>query len=121
MPPSGKPAPTEPGRVDPAVWRLAFTIIIGALAPMFDTTIVSVALNDLAEALHAPLGTIQWVSTGYLLAMFVTIPMVRWAQSAVGGKRLWLASLSSFLVGSMLCALAWDGTSLIVFRVIQGI
>ncbi|MEU4246198.1 MDR family MFS transporter [Amycolatopsis sp. NPDC026612] len=121
----GKPAPatdaTDPGRVDPAVWRLAFTIIAGALAAMFDTTIVSVAINDLARELHAPLGTIQWVSTGYLLAMFVTIPIVRWAQSAVGGKRLWLGSLGLFLVGSVLCALAWNATSLIVFRIVQGI
>lgn len=121
----GKPAPTaepaDPGRVDPAVWRLAFTIIVGALAAMFDTTIVSVAINDLARELHAPLDTIQWVSTGYLLAMFVTIPVVRWAQSAVGGKRLWLGSLGLFLVGSVLCALAWNATSLIVFRIVQGV
>ncbi len=114
-------APTDSDRVDPAVWRLAFTIIVGALAPMFDTTIVSVALNDLAGALHAPLATIQWVSTAYLLAMFVTIPIVGWAQSALGGKRLWLGSLGMFLLGSVLCALAWDATSLIVFRVIQGV
>ncbi|HKN51307.1 MAG TPA: DHA2 family efflux MFS transporter permease subunit [Amycolatopsis sp.] len=120
MPPTSKPS-ADAGRVDPAVWRLAFTIIVGALAPMFDTTIVSVAINDLARVLHAPLGTIQWVSTGYLLAMFVTIPIVRWAQSAVGGKRLWLGSLTFFLLGSVLCALAWNATSLIVFRIVQGV
>lgn len=125
MPPSSKSAPaatpTNPDRVDPEVWRLAFTIIAGALAVMFDTTIVSVAINDLAHELRAPLGTIQWVSTGYLLAMFVTIPIVKWAQSVVGGKRLWIGSLGVFLLGSVLCGLAWDATSLIVFRVVQGV
>jgi len=124
MPPSGKPAlaaPVAADRVDPAVWRLAFTVIVGGLAVMFDTTIVSVALNDLARELHAPIGTIQWVSTGYLLGMFVTIPIVRWAQSVLGGKRLWIGSLGFFLVGSVLCALAWDATSLIVFRIVQGV
>ncbi len=120
MPPSTT-APTDSDRVDPAVWRLVFTIIVGGLAAMFDTTIVSVALNDLARELHAPIGTIQWVSTAYLLAMFVTIPIVRWAQSVLGAKRLWLGSLGLFLLGSVLCALAWDATSLIVFRVVQGV
>ncbi|MFF0067271.1 MDR family MFS transporter [Streptomyces sp. NPDC005279] len=100
---------------------MAITIIVGALAVVFDTTIVSVALNDLAKELGAPLSTIQWVSTGYLLAVFVTIPLAGWAQSRLGGKRLWIASLSVFLLGSILSALAWDATSLITFRVVQGI
>jgi EmrB/QacA subfamily drug resistance transporter len=125
MAPSSEPAPaaapTSSDRVDPAVWRLAYTIIAGALAVMFDTTIISVAINDLARELNAPLSTIQWVSTAYLLAMFVTIPIVGWAQSALGGKRLWLGSLGFFLFGSVLCALAWDVTSLIVFRIVQGV
>ncbi len=118
---SAPPAPSGTDRVDPAVWRLAFTIIIGALAAMFDTTIVSVGINDLAGELHAPIATIQWVSTGYLLAMFATIPIVRWAQSAFGGKRLWLGALALFLIGSVLCAVAWDATSLIAFRAVQGV
>ncbi|GAA3435884.1 DHA2 family efflux MFS transporter permease subunit [Kutzneria kofuensis] len=115
---SSKPASE---RIDPEVLKLAFTIIVGALAPMFDTTIVSVGINDLARELRAPLGTIQWVSTGYLLAMFVAIPLVGWFQSRLGGKRVWLGSLGLFLVGSVLCALSWDVTSLIVFRVLQGV
>jgi EmrB/QacA subfamily drug resistance transporter len=108
-------------RVDPAVWRLAFTVIVGALAVVFDTTIVSIAINDLGRDLGASLGTIQWISTGYLLAMFVTIPIAGWAQSVLGGRRLWTAALGVFLLGSVLCALAWDAPSLIVFRVVQGV
>ncbi|MEU8132751.1 MDR family MFS transporter [Streptodolium elevatio] len=103
------------------MWRTAFTVIVGALAVVFDTTIVSVALNDLGTELDAPLSTIQWVSTGYLLAMFVTIPVAGWAQSRFGGKRLWIAALGVFLLGSLLCAVAWDAPSLIAFRVLQGI
>ncbi|MEV6358329.1 MDR family MFS transporter [Streptomyces hydrogenans] len=117
--PASSPADSE--KVDPAVWRLAFTVIAGAMAVVFDTTILSVALNDLAADLDASLSTIQWVSTAYLLAMFVTIPLTGWAQARFGGKRLWLASLSVFFLGSVLCALAWNAESLIVFRVVQGI
>ncbi|MGW0875430.1 MDR family MFS transporter [Streptomyces sp. NPDC002740] len=115
------PAAVDPDRTDPAVWRMAFTVIVGALAVVFDTTIVSVALDDLAKGLDAPLSTIQWVSTGYLLALFVTIPLAGWAQSRLGGRRLWIASLGVFLLGSILSALAWSVTSLIVFRVVQGV
>ncbi|GAA4226558.1 MDR family MFS transporter [Actinomadura meridiana] len=118
--PTAPPAP-DPDRVDPAVWRTAFTIIVGTLAVVFDTTIISVAIDDLAHQLDAPLSTIQWVSTGYLLAMFVTIPLAGWAQSRLGGKHLWIASLGMFLLGSVLCSVAWDVTSLIAFRVVQGI
>lgn len=91
------------------------------MAVIFDGTIVSVALHDLTTQLHASLGAIQWVITGYLLAMFVTIPIAGWAQAALGGKRLWLIALAVFLVGSVLCAVAWDATSLIVFLMIQGL
>ncbi|MFE3502663.1 MDR family MFS transporter [Kitasatospora sp. NPDC059160] len=121
--PAAAPAatPSGPDRVDPAVWRLAVTLITGALAVVFDTTIVSVALDDLAERLHAPLSTVQWVGTGYLLAVFVTIPLAGWAQARFGGRRLWIAALLGFLLGSVLSALAWDAASLIAFRVVQGV
>ncbi|CUU55161.1 drug resistance transporter, EmrB/QacA subfamily [Parafrankia irregularis] len=113
--------PVASDRIDPAVWRMAITVIVGALAVILDTTIVSVAINDLTRELDTSLSTIQWVSTGYLLAMFVTIPVAGWAQSVLGGKRLWIAALGIFLLGSVLCAAAWDVHSLIVFRVVQGI
>jgi EmrB/QacA subfamily drug resistance transporter len=61
------------------------------------------------------------VSTGYLLALAVAIPFVSWAQARFGGKRLWLFALGLFLLGSILCACAWNAESLIVFRVIQGL
>ncbi|AGL14822.1 MDR family MFS transporter [Actinoplanes sp. N902-109] len=101
--------------------RTAIAIVTGALAVIFDTTIVSVALHDLAADLHAPLSTIQWVSTAYLLALFVTIPVAGWAQSRIGGKRLWLIALSTFLAGSVACAFAGNAATLIGFRVLQGI
>ena len=110
-----------PERLDPHVLRTAMAIIVGGIAVIFDTTIVSVALHELGTDLHVGVDTIQWVSTGYLLAMFVAIPVAGWAQQRIGGKRLWLASLSVFLLGSVLCSFAWDASSLIGFRVVQGL
>ncbi|MFJ8434994.1 MDR family MFS transporter [Kitasatospora sp. NPDC094019] len=114
------PDPPRSDRVDPAVWRMAVTLIVGALAVVLDTTIVSVALDDLTKDLAAPLSTVQWVGTGYLLAVFVTVPVAGWAQARFGGRRLWIAALGGFLLGSLLSALAWDAPSLIAFRVLQG-
>ena len=111
----------EKTKLDPGVVRIAVVVIVGALAVIFDTTIVSVALHTLATELHTSVDTIQWVSTGYLLALGVTIPIVGWAQQRIGGKRLWIIALAIFLLGSVLCSLAWDAPSLIGFRVVQGI
>ncbi|WP_258370225.1 MULTISPECIES: MDR family MFS transporter [unclassified Curtobacterium] len=101
--------------------RLAIALVVGAMAPLFDSTIVSVALHTLSHDLRVSVDTIQWVSTGYLLAMGVTVPIVGWLQNRFGGRRLWMASLVVFLVGSVLCSLAWDVSSLIGFRIIQGV
>jgi len=114
-------APGDAGRIDPHVLRIALTVIIGALAVVFDSTIISVAINDLGRDLHASLSTIQWVSTAYLLALAVTMPIAGWAQAALGGKRLWIISLCTFLAGSILSASAWSAPALIAFRVVQGI
>jgi EmrB/QacA subfamily drug resistance transporter len=111
----------ESPQVDPAVWRTVWTVLVGGLAVLFDTTIVAVALHTLATDLHSSVATIQWVSTGYLLALGVTIPIAGWAQRVLGGKRLWMIALALFLVGSVLSSLAWSAGSLIAFRVVQGV
>ena len=111
----------EPTGLDPHVVRIALAVIAGGIAVIFDATIVSIALQQLTHDLNASLSTIQWVSTAYLLAMFVAIPPSSWLQARWGGKRLWIAALGLFLLGSVLCAVAWDAPSLIAFRVVQGL
>ena len=106
---------------DREVFRTAIALIVGALAVVFDTTITSIALPTLVHDLHSPVSTIQWVSTGYLLSLAVVIPVVAWAQARLGGKRLWVTSLIIFMIGSILCSLAWNAASLIAFRVVQGV
>jgi EmrB/QacA subfamily drug resistance transporter len=112
---------TEATPIDPAVWRTVWVVLVGGMAVLFDTTIVAVALHTLASELHASVATIQWVSTGYLLALGVTIPIAGWAQRVLGGKRLWLIALALFLLGSVLSSLAWSAGSLIAFRIVQGV
>src|ERR1700760_623506 len=104
----------------PETKRALTALIIGGLAAVLDTTIVSIALHTLVGALHSTVNQIQWVSTGYLLALGVVIPVVGWAQARFGGKRLWMAALIIFVGGSALCSVAWNADSLIAFRVLQG-
>lgn len=111
----------ESTRVEPAVWWMIAAVLVGGLAALFDTTIVAVALHTLARDLHTSVATIQWVTTAYLLALAVTVPITGWAQRVIGSRRLWILALALFLVGSILSSLAWSAASLIAFRVIQGV
>src|ERR1700710_2385334 len=110
---------TTETKIDPLVWRTVGAVLVGGLAVLFDTTIVAIALHTLATDLHTSVATIQWVSTGYLLALGITIPITGWAQRVLGGKRLWMTALTVFLLGSVLSSLAWSAGSLIAFRVVQ--
>lgn len=113
-------SPTAPAVPRSAIIS-ALVLVTGGLAVIFDGTIMSVALATLATDLDVPVSTIQWVTTAYLLALGVAIPIVGWAQARLGGKRLWMIALTIFLLASIACSLAWDAPSLIAFRVVQGI
>ncbi|MDL4816600.1 MDR family MFS transporter [Actinomadura opuntiae] len=110
---------TTPGRDRLPV--TAAIVVTGAILTVLDATIVSVAIDTLARDLAAPLPAIQWVITGYALALAAVIPLTGWAADRFGGKRVWTASLALFIAGSLLCALAWSAPSLIAFRVVQGL
>ncbi|WP_367889403.1 DHA2 family efflux MFS transporter permease subunit [Humibacter ginsenosidimutans] len=116
------PAPgTGAQQPEPSLGRTAGVLIVGVLAVVFDTTIMSVALHTLSKDLNVPVSTIQWVTTGYVLALAATVPLSAWIQRLFGGKRAWMFALGLFLLGSVLCSLAWNAESLIAFRIIQGI
>jgi EmrB/QacA subfamily drug resistance transporter len=111
----------DTSRLDPAVLKLAGVLVLGALAPLLDSTIVNVAIHTLGAELHAAVSTVQWVSTAYLLALTIAIPLTGWSANRFGAKRMWIIALALFLIGSMLCGVAWNIGSLIAFRVLQGI
>src|ERR1700761_3774938 len=115
------PLPAVAPRIEPHVLRVATVVILGAIMSVLDTTIVNVALHDLSLDLHASLGGIQWVITGYLLSLAAVIPVTGWAVRRYSARRLYLIALVVFTLGSGLCALATTSGELIAFRVIQGI
>ncbi len=103
------------------VMAVAIVVIVGAIMSILDTTIVNVALETLSRRLHASLHTIQWVSTGYLLALATVIPLTGWAAERFGPKRVWSTAVGAFVLTSALCGLAWSADALIAFRVLQGL
>jgi EmrB/QacA subfamily drug resistance transporter len=109
-----------PDRLEPALVRLCAVVVIGSVAPLLDTTIVSVALGALGHRFDADVSTIQWVMSGYLLAMAMVIPATGWAVERFGVRRVWIWSVVAFGVGSVLAGAAWSTGSLIAFRILQG-
>lgn len=107
--------------LDRALLAIASVVVLGTIMSILDTTIVNIAINHLSQDFEAPLATIQWVATGYLLALATVIPLTGWAADRFGTKRLYMTSLALFLVGSALSGMAWSAESLIAFRVLQGL
>ncbi len=105
----------------PEVKHMAWAVLVGGMAVLLDTTIVAVGIRTLATELEVSLATIQWVSTAYLLALGVAVPLVGWAQRVLGAKWIWMIALATFLLGSVLCSLAWSAGALIAFRAVQGL
>ena len=107
--------------IDPQLMRIAAVVILGTFMTILDTTIVNVAINDLATEFNSTLPTIQWVSTGYMLALATVIPLTGYFADRFGTKRLYLISITLFVLGSLLSGAAWSAESLIAFRVLQGL
>jgi EmrB/QacA subfamily drug resistance transporter len=107
--------------VDRRVWIIAAACSCGPLMSGLDSTMVNVSLDTLSSAFHAPLGTIQWVTSGYLLALALTLPLSGWLVDRVGARRIFLGCFAGFIVCSVLSGFATTIHVLILCRVLQGI
>src|SRR5882757_9555293 len=118
---AAKPAAAGADGLDRSTWIVAGVVLLGAVMSILDTTVINVAIDRLAIDFKTSLTTIQWVVTGYTLALAAVIPLSGWAADRFGTKRIYLWSLALFMLGSILSGLAWSADSLIAFRVLQGI
>ncbi|HEX4418679.1 MAG TPA: DHA2 family efflux MFS transporter permease subunit [Kofleriaceae bacterium] len=102
--------------------KTAITIVVmaAALMAMIDISIVNVALSDIRASFGTPIDQIGWVSTGYMMANIVVIPMTGWLQRRFGFRRYFSVSVLIFTFASALCGLAWNLPSLVMFRILQG-
>src|SRR5215218_8251807 len=113
-------APASDG-LDRKLMLIAVVVVLGVIMSILDTTVVNVAINTLARDFDTELSTIQWIVTGYTLALATVIPVTGWAADRFGTKRLYMISIGLFLAGSALSGAAWSAESLIGFRVLQGL
>ena len=95
--------------------------MLGMIMAIIDSSIVNVALNQMAGNLGATLDEIAWVATGYILATVVVMPLNGWLTALFGRKAFYAGSLAIFTIASVLCGTAHSVTELVFWRVLQGI
>ena len=108
-------------RDDAPVALITITVMLGMIMGIIDSTIVNVALTTIGGNLGASVDEVSWVATGYILANVVVMPLNGWLTAFLGRKRFYAISLAVFTISSFLCGTATNITSLILYRVIQGI
>jgi len=128
QPESGPPAPSSPaatpGDVSPEVfarrWWIMLGLIMAAALEILDTTVVNVALPQMEGNLGATTDEIAWVSTGYILANVIVLPMTAWLSGRFGRKRYLMASILIFNIARFMCGLSGSLGEIIFWRLIQG-
>jgi len=88
---------------------------------VLDATIVNIALAKLQAVFGADLNQIQWVVTAYLLSLAVSVPLAGYLADRFGIKRIYMTALLLFTAGSILCGLSWSASSIVFFRILQGL
>ncbi|GIF38224.1 MFS transporter [Actinoplanes xinjiangensis] len=107
--------------LDRRVRAIGLALALGGLMVVIDMTVTAVAVPAIVSGLDASLPAAQWATAGYLLGLVAVIPLAGWLSTRYGARRVYLAALLVFTAFSALTGLAWDVTSLAVFRVLQGL
>ena len=105
---------------EPVLRRTMAAVVFGGLMSMLDTTIVNIAIRTLGVRLHGDLASVQWVVTGYLLALAGVLPLAGWICDRLGARRVYVWSIAIFTLASVACGLSSSLGELIAFRVLQG-
>ena len=100
---------------------LVIGTMLAALMQVLDSTIANVALPHMQSALGAQADTVTWVLTSYIIASAVALPTTGWLAGRIGSRRLFLLSVSGFIIASMLCGMARNLETMVLFRCLQGI
>lgn len=107
----------EPSRRD---WIAVMSAMLGAFMAILDIQITNSSLKDIQGALSATLEEGSWISTSYLVAEIIMIPLTTWLVQLLSARRLAVYVSIGFLIASLLCSMAWSLESMIVFRALQG-
>ncbi len=105
----------------PYRWIIAITVTLASILEILDTSIVNVAIPHMMGSLGATLDQITWVSTGYIVANVIVLPVTGWMSAYFGRRRYFAGSIALFTIASILCGNAHTLTELVIFRIIQGL
>jgi len=109
-------------KLDHKHWLVPVLVtLIGVFMSILDSSIVNVAISSIMTVFNTDTAGVEWVSTAYMLAMGMVVPLSGWLGDRIGLKRLYLWCLMAFTIGSVLCACAWNIESLIGARVLQAL
>ena len=101
-------------------WIILLGLITAAIMEVLDTTIINVALPQMAGNLGATQQEISWVSTGYILSNVVVLPMTAFLTERIGRQRYLVGSIILFILASFFCGTSHSLTELVVWRIVQG-
>src|ERR1700693_5585441 len=101
-------------------WIIAFSVMLGTILEVLDTSIVNVSLPHMQGSFSASVDEIAWVVTSYLVANGIMIPMTGWISSRFGRKRYFLTSVAAFVAASAACGAAQSLGQMVLFRLAQG-
>lgn len=102
-------------------WWILLTVIVGTFLGRMDQTIVSLATPKIMDDFGITTQSAGWISTAYIIANAIFVPIWGKMGDVLGRKKIYTIGFSIFIVGSVLCGLAWNLSSMIVFRIIQAI
>ena len=108
------------GELNPYRWIILVGLITAAIMEVLDTTIINVALPQMAGNLNATTDEIAWVSTGYILSNVIVLPMTAWLGQRFGRKRYLVFSIGLFIVASFFCGTSKTLIELVFWRILQG-
>src|SRR5437016_11625952 len=114
------PAMSAEERVTRYRWLILLGLITAAIMEVLDTTIINVALPEMAGNLGATIQEIAWVSTGYILSNVVVLPITAFFTATYGRRNYLTASIVIFIIASFLCGISHTLGELVLWRVVQG-
>jgi len=114
-------SPAMPVRAPVNKWLVAVSIAFGSLMATIDSSIVNVALPNIRGELGASIQEITWISTAYMIAMVLVMPLTGFLGGFFGQKRVYLISMVTFVLGSALCGTARSLPALVFYRILQGL
>jgi len=113
--------PTPPTEKSSLKWMVLLTVIVGTFLGRLDQTIVNLAIPKIISDYGITVNAASWIATAYIIANAVFVPIWGKLGDTIGRKKVYLLGFSIFIVGSVLASLAWNLSSMIVFRVIQAV